>query len=94
MQFDASDFMRNISLLHLEGAEWGEGTSIKMSDTTEIISHCWESPVSVIEQDLYLLAKIQQSFFCSTASQQGQPVDNQILSVLLFQTGSDKSSCL
>ncbi len=39
MQFDASSFMRNISLLHLEGAEQGAGPSIKLSDTTEIISH-------------------------------------------------------
>lgn len=37
MQLDASSFMRNCSLLYLEGAQEGEGPSIKVSDTIEII---------------------------------------------------------
>lgn len=92
MQFDASSFMRNISLLYLEGAEQGEGASIKLSDTTEIISHRRAS--QVLSERTGPLFISQDSAVCSTAPQQEQPADNQILSVSLLQTGSDKSPCL
>lgn len=92
MQFDASSFMRNISPLHLEGAEQGAGLSIKLSDAAEIISHGWAS--QVLSERMEPLFIGQDSAVCWTASQQGQQVDNQILSMWLLQTGRDKSSFL
>lgn len=82
MQFDVSSFMRNISPLHLEGGWAGRGAI----NQTERRRWNYQSLLSIpsfewVKRRLFsfFFFFLQDAAVCSTASQQGQPADNQIL---------------